>query len=159
MDPFILTLETLRTEDDPLVGGKAANLGKLLSARFPVPSGICLTTAAFRTWVAPCQEPISNLLSRPDRTVPARAQEAADEIATRLEGRGVPPSVEEALRAALSTRVATSTLAVRSSSTAEDRADVSFAGQYETILGVRGRRAILDAVLVCWRSFFSPMHW
>jgi pyruvate,water dikinase len=156
LDPFVLTLLTLRPEDAPLVGGKAAKLGELLSARFPVPSGICLTTAAFRTWVAPCQEQIANILSRPGLTDPARAREAADEIAVLLEDRGVPPSVEEALSAALSARVATAPLAVRSSSTAEDRADASFAGQYETVLGVRGRSAISDAVLVCWRSFFSP---
>lgn len=131
-----------------------------------MPPGVCLTTAAFRSWVAPHQEQISRILSRPDLTDPARAGEAADEIAALLEGHGVPPSVEAALSAALRGRAAASPLAVRSSSTAEDRADVSFAGQYETVLGIPSRSAVfdagvgdagvLDAILVCWRSFFSP---
>jgi pyruvate,water dikinase len=155
-DPFVLTLETLRPEDNRLVGGKAAKLGELLCAGLPVPAAVCLTTAAFRTWVEPYQEQISQILSRPGLTDPAWARGAANEIETLLLGRSIPSEVEEALSRALSTRVSTSPLAVRSSSTAEDRADVSFAGQYETVLGLQSHHDVMDAVLVCWRSFFSP---
>src|SRR5438132_12740950 len=62
----------------------------------------------------------------------------------------------EALDAAWPTLEKSFPLAVRSSATAEDRADVSFAGQYDTVLGVRDRDGLLAAILACWRSFFSP---
>ena len=115
MNPLVLTLDSLQPEDAPLVGGKAANLGALLAAGFPVPPGVCLTTAAFRQWVAPCQEPIARILSQPGLTDPARAQDAAEEIAALLDRPQRPALVEEALNAGLSARSETSPLAVRSS--------------------------------------------
>jgi pyruvate,water dikinase len=90
---------------------------------------------------------------------PAEAEAAAQIITGLLADLTVPPVVVEALRgrwpAALSSSI---WLAVRSSATAEDRADASFAGQYETVLGVpaRDEAALHEAILACWRSFFSP---
>jgi pyruvate,water dikinase len=68
----------------------------------------------------------------------------------------MPLSIIHALRAALSAEVdGGAPVAVRSSATAEDGAEVSYAGQYTSMLGLRDEGTIVDAVITCWRSFFS----
>jgi len=112
------------------VGGKAATLGRL-AARFRIPAGFCLDTTVF------------------DRFAAAQDGDAAARD-------GLRRIVAEALEA-LEARVgcADPALAVRSSAIGEDGGGSSFAGQHETILGVRGPDAVTDAVLACWRSATS----
>ncbi|UMO99514.1 PEP/pyruvate-binding domain-containing protein [Amycolatopsis sp. EV170708-02-1] len=112
-----------------LVGGKAANLAEMISAGFPVPEGFCITTAAYRQVVADDRE------GRPDVPLPAWLETGIVEAYERLSPDGP--------------------VAVRSSSTAEDLPDASFAGQYDTFLGVRGADEVLAAVRRCWASLWS----
>src|SRR5205823_1708157 len=114
------------------IGGKAAQLWKLQAAGFPVPPSFCLTTTAFHQALAPYREPISRLLSSADLTDADVARAVSAEIMTMLADWELPAIVIEALDAALPTLEKSFSLAVRSSATAEDRTDVSFAGQYET---------------------------
>jgi pyruvate,water dikinase len=155
MAPLVLPLADLLPEARPLVGGKAAALGALLRAGFPVPPGFCLTTAAFAEALAPARDDLAAILADVRPGDSAIAVAAAEACAERLAALAVPPSVAAAIRVALvELGLADLPLAVRSSATAEDRGDVSFAGQYETILGVRGPEGVLAAVLDCWRSFY-----
>jgi phosphohistidine swiveling domain-containing protein len=156
LESLILTLDTITHEELSHIGGKAAQLWKLQAAGFPVPPSFCLTTTAFHRALALHRERISRHLSGSDLTDADTAHAVSDEIMTILANWELPAIVIEALDAALPTLEKSFPLAVRSSATAEDRADVSFAGQYETVLGVRDRNALLAAILVCWRSFFSP---
>jgi phosphohistidine swiveling domain-containing protein len=153
----VLRLEAVRAADVANVGCKAAGLGELIEAGFPVPEGICLTTAAFRRAMESHRDALSEILSGGVANDPPARRAAADTVSRALCGLAVPPPVASALGALLREVFANgAAVAVRSSATAEDRADVSFAGQYETILGVRGETAVLEAVLACWRSFFNP---
>lgn len=133
--PYVLSLQGLRRADVSRVGAKAANLGELAGAGFPVPDGFVLTTEAFDLFVK---------LNRLDETqTPEKVLMAA-----------MPLAVAEALRA-VSRNLDGRLLAVRSSGLAEDLEGASFAGQYETILGVHGYEALVQAVRQCWASAFS----
>ena len=132
---FILKLHDVSRADRLRVGTKAANLGELAEAGFPVPEGFIVTTSAFRYFLA------ANALG---------SVSSPEEVAAAP----LPREVANALGVALST-FADTPLAVRSSADGEDLADASFAGQYQTVLGVKGFDALIDAVRVCLASAFS----
>jgi pyruvate,water dikinase len=155
MSALVIPLASVRRHDVGRVGGKAAMLGSLHEAGFPVPAGLCLTTAAFAAALEPYRSQLTGLL-RDDLRRPETAQATAQAIAATLADLAIPEAVSEVLRQALPAVTGPDEfLAVRSSATAEDRADTSFAGQYETVLGVRGEAELLAAIVACWRSFFS----
>ncbi len=124
---FIKHFSEIMDEDLGHVGGKALNLGKLTRAGFAVPNGFCLTTDAYRFSV---------------KDVP----EVAKDIA-------LAPALIAAIQDARA-RLQTDTVAVRSSATAEDLGDASFAGQQDTFLNVTDD-TLLDAVKACWASLRS----
>ena len=133
--PYIVPLHDVTRADTSRVGAKAANLGELARAGFPVPDGFALTTRAF------------------DHFVTANALDGTQSLEHVLKAE-LPVDVQDALRA-VSRRLDGIPLAVRSSGVAEDLDGASFAGQYESILGVRGHDALVDAVRHCWASAFS----
>lgn len=131
----MLPLHDPAASDPRLVGAKAANLSRLLAAGFAVPDGIVVTTDAFASHLG---------------GTPADPQDGE----RRIPGTAIPEPVAHALADALAP-FGDLPLAVRSSGVAEDLTGASFAGQYETVLGVRGHDAVLDAVARCWASAFS----
>ncbi|MDH3305987.1 MAG: PEP-utilizing enzyme [Acidimicrobiia bacterium] len=133
--PYTLSLSQISRHDAPFAGVKAANQGELLAAGFAVPDGLVLTTTAFERFMT---------------------QHGLDETASAEDvlNAPIPDDVLEALYLAAAA-LGDVPLAVRSSGVAEDLAGASFAGQYETVLGVRGREALHDAVARCWSSAFS----
>jgi pyruvate,water dikinase len=153
---YVVPLEEVSTADAPTVGSKAAVLGTLSRRGFPVPGGLCLTTAAFRLALSPWLDQINRLLEATDLGEAAEATSAAAQIGRLLAKLSVPAPVMAALRQALP-KIAGSEvrLAVRSSATAEDTAEASFAGRYHSAIGVRGEDAIESAIVAVWRSFFS----
>ncbi|HEX6305866.1 MAG TPA: PEP/pyruvate-binding domain-containing protein, partial [Anaerolineales bacterium] len=133
--PFVLPLQELTHADASRVGGKAAKLGELARAGFPVPDGFALTTEAFDHFVtANRMDETRSAESVLEAELPQGVQDALHEVSRKLDGRP---------------------LAVRSSGVAEDLEGASFAGQYETILGVRGYEELAKAVRRCWASAFS----
>ena len=128
---FIKHFSEIDAADLPYVGGKGLNLGKLTRAGFQVPQGFCVTTDAYRFSVQSLSEQNANVIKEL-----VLSPELVAEIQTARE------------------KLQTSTVAVRSSATAEDLAEASFAGQQDTFLNVEPDE-LLDALKACWASLWS----
>ncbi|OYO13384.1 phosphoenolpyruvate synthase [Enemella evansiae] len=145
-------LSTLDRDDLDQAGGKGANLGELVAAGLPVPDGFVLTTAAYTEFVTS-----NGLQPRIEELVAAGDPEAAADAIARMFREGeLSSALQTSLRGAYARLGADVAVAVRSSATAEDLAEASFAGQQETFLNVRTDSALLQAVRDCWASLWSP---
>ncbi len=116
-------------------GSKATNLAMLLDAGFPVPEGFVVTVDAFVDFLA---------------TIGDEAGVTSGSVA----GAPLPSAIRREVAAAVAD-LGDVPLAVRSSGVSEDLPGASFAGQYETVLNVRGAEAVLEAVQRCWASAFT----
>src|SRR5215203_4102395 len=143
---LVADLAQLGAKDFDRGGGKAANLGELLRAGFPVPAGFVITTPAYDL-VMKCNHLNLDLVDALSRGNPAQAR-------TWLEQATIPAEAKRAILEAYR-RIGNGSVAVRSSATAEDLPHAAFAGQQETFLGVSGEQALLDAVRRCWASLWS----
>ncbi|MGA2863634.1 MAG: PEP/pyruvate-binding domain-containing protein [Verrucomicrobiota bacterium] len=154
---LVVPLARLTGQDQALAGGKAANLGEMLRASLPVPGGFCVTTAAFGLWLDGSGT-ATGLLERLAQLAPEAAREireAAAALRQGLSASALPRPVEDAIRAAVEQHGPQMAWAVRSSATAEDLPEASFAGQHDSLLNVRGSEAVLAAVRRCWVSLFT----
>nr|WP_206079979.1 PEP/pyruvate-binding domain-containing protein [Propioniciclava coleopterorum] len=138
----IAPLAAFGRTDIATAGGKGANLGELVSAGFPVPDGFIITTAAYDHYVA--------------------ATGIADRLAAAPDGAAARALFEPPMPAGLAEEISAAhralgegPVAVRSSATAEDLAEASFAGQQDTYLNISGEAALLDAVRRCWASLWT----
>jgi pyruvate,water dikinase len=143
-----------------LVGGKARSLGALLAHDFQVPPGFVLSTNAYREHVQHngLAESIERLLAEAGGSYETQLR-AAEQIQALFTASRVPPGVAEAVleaHAHLCDGQPDTPLAVRSSATAEDLATASFAGQQETYLWLLSAEQVLEHVLRCWASLFTP---
>ena len=143
-------------------GGKGVNLANMLRADFPVPTGFIVTTTAYLAFVTAngLQGQLSKLVCTDDPT----ALEAATQAIFNLFEQGeIPEDIAQEIkdgyrqlaRASQCPETVLLPVAVRSSSTAEDLAGASFAGQQETYLNVYGEAHLLEAVKRCWASLWS----
>ncbi|MBF5028872.1 phosphoenolpyruvate synthase [Micromonospora sp. ANENR4] len=140
------------------VGGKGAHLGALTRlGGVRVPPGFCVTTDAFRLAVArtPALAGPLERLARADADDPAAIRAAAAEVRRAVERAPLPGEVAAAVTAALAGLGTEAAYAVRSSATAEDLPDASFAGQQDTYLNVVGTAEVLRHVSRCWASLFT----
>ncbi|ATB33473.1 phosphoenolpyruvate synthase [Melittangium boletus] len=156
-DPLILPFERISAADLPRVGGKGANLGEMARAGLPVPPGFCVTTAAFDAFLAGHGDTgslFAALEALDGRDVEA-ARQVAESTRAALGRAPLPPAVADAVLATWKEMGPEVSWAVRSSATAEDLPDASFAGQQDTYLNIRGADALLDAVRRCWVSLFT----
>ncbi len=153
--PFVLPFSAIDATSLPLVGGEGANLGEMTAAGFPVPGGFCVTTAAWRAFLE---------AAPPDVFAPLDGLTAGDLAAVRSAGATVratlgalpiPPAVATDVTHALRALGVEHPCAVRSSATAEDLPDASFAGQQDTYLNQLGEAQVLDGVRRCWISLFT----
>jgi len=156
MTELVLPLADCTSDVAGQVGGKAIGLGALLRDGHPVPAGFTVTTAAYRAALGALDEQITALVPASEGATTDRA--ASDAIRQLVEEQAIPDAVLEAVRAAYRALDPTGEVlvAVRSSATAEDLPDASFAGQQDTYLGVRGTDAVVAHVRRCWSSLFSP---
>ncbi len=163
---IILWFEELRKEDVPLVGGKNANLGEMINAGIPVPPGFAVTAYAYKRFIEETgiKDKIYEILREVIKEKkPEEYQEASRRIRELIESTPIPEDIERAIREAyreLCRRVGLKEpklpVAVRSSATAEDLPDASFAGQQETYLNVIGEDEVVARVKKCWSSLFTP---
>ncbi len=162
--PLILPLDS---PDATLAacGGKGVNLAKLARAGLPVPPGFVVTTDAYRQFVAAhdLQPFILATLAATDSDDPAALETASAAIRARFALAPIPTELAAAIVDAARVLTTDHRLpitahlpqAVRSSATAEDLPDMSFAGQQDTFLNVVGDDALLEAVVACWSSLWT----
>jgi phosphohistidine swiveling domain-containing protein len=155
---LVLPLSDLDRTMLTVVGGKAANLGELIRAGFSVPAGFCVTTAAYARLCARADLDtyLSGLAATP-RDDEARQAELAAAIRTALLETPLEASIVEAVTSAYQALSSEAPLpvAVRSSATAEDLPDASFAGQQETYLQIIGIERLLKAIQQCFASLWT----
>jgi len=149
-------LDDVRSTDLGTVGGKAASLGELTEAGLPVPPGFVVTAGTYRTFIeeAGIDEELFSAVDvdSEDSEALETAHERAHELIVETE---VPENVRaEIVEAYRSMGDGETFVAVRSSATAEDLPDASFAGQQETFLNVT-EDDLVDRVQECWASLFS----
>ena len=142
------------------VGGKGISLAKMIQAGFPVPNGFHISTEAYRQFVAAnrLQTKIITALKDVDASLPASLETASATISRLFADSAMPYEIANAIKGAyltLDTSHPTLPVAVRSSATAEDLPEASFAGQQETFLNIRGEADLLDAVKKCWASLWT----
>ncbi|HEY0738291.1 MAG TPA: PEP/pyruvate-binding domain-containing protein, partial [Herpetosiphonaceae bacterium] len=139
-----------------LAGGKGANLARLARAGLPVPDGFILTTSAYSAFVAAngLKQQILDLIEQTTLDDPQLLEATSATIRALFAAGTMPAAIAAALRTAY-TEIGQPAVAVRSSATAEDLPDLSFAGQQDTFLNIVGEHALLDAVIRCWSSLWT----
>jgi phosphohistidine swiveling domain-containing protein len=156
---WIVPLDQATDRDERTLGGKAAKLAQLAQAGFHVPTGFCITTSAYAHFLheANLTRVIRMELGR--KPFESMRWEEIWDTALRIRSAFLTAPVPETLAQAIGVSVARlgpgKRLAVRSSAPGEDAADRSFAGLHESVVGVAGVEAVLDAVRVVWASLWS----
>ena len=162
---LISWFETLRVTDIPVVGGKNASLGEMIEAGLPVPPGFAITAYSYEKFIEETRlvEKIYKVINDViiDKDDPQLYDVASKKIRELIEKTPVPKEIEIAIKSAYKElnkrlKLKETFVAVRSSATAEDLPDASFAGQQETFLNIRGTEDLMDKVRKCWSSLFTP---
>lgn len=157
---YILEFSEIDKESIPEAGGKGANLGEMTQAGFPVPPGFLVPSSAYRLFIEEndFEKQIRNILKTANTNNPKELQSASEKIMRLLKRGTIPKEVAgEVVKKyeRISSWFRESLVAVRSSATAEDLPQASFAGQQETFLNVKGDANLLEAVRNCWASLFT----
>ena len=153
---LIASIADVCKDDVALVGGKGANLGELTRAGIPVPPGFVVTVHAYSRLldVTELREQSEWLLKDLDVNDRSSLKLAAAEIRRLITAAEMPKDVASQIGTAYR-QMDMGLVAVRSSATAEDLAEASFAGQQETYLNVEGEAQVVRAVQNCWASLFE----
>ncbi len=152
----IAWFEEITKDDIGLVGGKGANLGELARAKVPVPPGFVVTADTYFEFLkqTKLETVIRKLLEGIDIYDNQKLREISDKIKQQIISQQIPEDISEIIKISYR-RLGSELVAVRSSATAEDLPDSSFAGQQSTFLNVRGDDAVVNAVKNCWASLFE----
>lgn len=160
---LILDFAHPRSVDARLVGGKACGLATMTREGIPVAPGFSVSTLAYRDYVSSTglRARLDALLGAVNRDSLDTLDRAARTIAQWFDDTPLPSPLHAAVGAAYADLCRTLaapdvSVAVRSSATAEDAADASFAGEYETFVGLRGSEAVELHMRRCWASAFTP---
>ncbi|MFQ6028344.1 MAG: PEP/pyruvate-binding domain-containing protein [Dehalococcoidia bacterium] len=160
---YIHWLDQLDHEQDHLVGGKGSNLGRLMRSGIPVPPGFCISLQAYQD-VAQHLDFSSKSQHLLTGLNPEDFQQLAS-ISGSLQALFLTSeSVQDAWQEIIGAYVElgqqvgnpNTTVAVRSSATAEDSPEHSFAGQHDSYLGVVGNQDLVEGVKKCWASLWNP---
>jgi len=157
---YVVWFSEVGKEDIPLVGGKAANLGEMYGADFPVPNGFVITSRAYYFFIKEnnLNKKIEHLLNtanfeRPETLVGLSADIKKAIIEAEM-SKDLITEIRDHYKK-LGGLFSDALVAVRSSATAEDLPNASFAGQQETFLNVSGDSVLLHKVKQCWASLFD----
>ncbi|MFH1648592.1 MAG: phosphoenolpyruvate synthase [Patescibacteria group bacterium] len=155
----ILRFKDIRRYDIPLVGGKGANLGEMINAKIPVPDGFVVTAKAYYDFLksTSLKKKILTELQGLDYEDSKELQSAAKKIRTAILAADMPKELAEEIKEAYHKLSGENDkyVAVRSSATAEDLPEASFAGQQDTHLNVKGYKEVVKHVQKCWSSLFT----
>lgn len=160
---IVLWFREIGREDIPLVGGKCANLGELLSKiKVPVPDGFAVTASAYRLFLekTKASEKIEVLISKMDASNMESLNNTSKKIRKYIENVEMPEEIQDEILKSYDKlcdqrKNKNLAVAVRSSATAEDLPGASFAGQQDTFLNIT-RKNLLISVQKCWSSLFTP---
>ncbi|MCX4092442.1 phosphoenolpyruvate synthase [Nocardia sp. alder85J] len=163
MTDYVAGFEDLRLDDADRAGGKGANLGELVAAKLPVPSGFVILRAGYehaidhgvhgRQLYALHTEALAAATARAQ---PQRLEELCREMRDLVHDSAIDAQLRATVLAAYHGLGAEVPVAVRSSAVGEDGATASFAGMNVTVTNVHGDDALLAAVVDCWASLFTP---
>src|SRR3989339_1635439 len=155
----ILWFKDIHKNDIPLVGGKGANLGEMTNAKIPVPNGFVVTATAYFDFLktTSLKKKILEELGGLDVNDSKKLQEASRRIKVAVKAAEMHEELAEEIKDSYHQLSGEydRLVAVRSSATAEDLPDASFAGQQETYLNIKGWADVVKHVQMCWASLFE----
>jgi len=161
-EKYIKWFSGIGLDDIALVGGKGANLGVMTQKGIDVPPGFCVTSQAYIDFIsgAGLGQVIRDIIGSIDFEDTADLSAKCTDIRRRITDTPVPQDIKDAIESAytqLSKNIGLSDpqVAVRSSATAEDLPDASFAGQQDTYLYIRGFQEVVEHVKRCWASLWT----
>lgn len=159
---YIKWFDEIGKDDIPKVGGKGANLGELTHMGLPVPPGFCVTAGGYDKFIdyAELDEVVRFLMESVNVDDVDALTEASKAIQDKINMGEIFPQLEEEIVNAYrefseKINVKDPEVAVRSSATAEDLPDASFAGQQDTYLHIRGEEELVKHVRMCWASLWT----
>ncbi len=158
----VVWFNEVNKESIPIVGGKGANLGEMTAAKFPIPGGFIVTAQAYMDYVtrSGIQKEIIQLANNVDvnntADLQATARKIQEIILSRPMLQDIAEDIKEYYNEINKTRGEQIYVAARSSATAEDLPEASFAGQQATYLDVQGENELIKAVRKCWASLYTP---
>jgi len=154
---YILDFKAISASDHSRVGGKCASLGDMIQAGVSVPPGFAVTTDAYLAMLDGhgLRLEIERALANVDPDDFDKVDRAAQAIRIRIRSHHLPSGVETAVREAYAAMGSELPVAVRSSATAEDLPDASFAGQQDTYLWVIGADDVVARMRDCWASLYT----
>ncbi|MBU5669341.1 phosphoenolpyruvate synthase [Peptoniphilus sp. MSJ-1] len=159
---YIKWFNEIGKDDVGIVGGKGANLGELTSFGLPVPPGFCVTAGGYTEFIkyAELDEVVKLLMEAVDVDDVDELTRASEEIQNKIKEKDFNPELEEEILRAYrefseSIGVKDPEVAVRSSATAEDLPDASFAGQQDTYLHISGEEELLNHIRDCFASLWT----
>ncbi|WP_051268116.1 phosphoenolpyruvate synthase [Terrimonas ferruginea] len=163
MNNYVIPFSHITIDDVGIVGGKNASLGEMyarLSPRgIPVPDGFATTAVAFDEFLTAnrLKEPLRKLMAQIDKITYSNLEETAVQARQLLLKASLPQQLQEAVLDAYKVlqTSGTSAVAVRSSATAEDLPQASFAGQHESYLNISGGENVLNAIRRCYASLYT----
>lgn len=154
---IIAWFEEITKKDIGLAGGKGANLGEMVQAKIPVPPGFVVTSTAYFEFLKETNlaTDIRRLLKGLDPDDSKTLQKVSSSIKEKITSVSMPDHIVREINLAYQ-KLGSGLVAVRSSATAEDLPDASFAGQQRTYLNIDGEDSVVKAVQGCWASLFEP---
>lgn len=155
---LLVWLEDVDKEDARYVGGKAANLGEMIQAKFPVPNGFVITENAYRQFIKEnkLDLKIKHILGTVSYSHQDSLSQVSRSIKKLITTSKIPDEISNEVFKFYRDLDKEPYVAIRSSATSEDSKDASFAGQQETYLNVRGESSLLEEVRAAWASLFEP---
>ncbi|MFC2019362.1 phosphoenolpyruvate synthase [Chloroflexota bacterium] len=152
----IVWFKEVTKNDVPTAGGKGANLGEMVNADIPVPPGFIVTASAYFDFLKQTgiTDKIAKALKSLDIHDNNQLQEASSRIKRIISEANMPPEIAADIRQHYK-QMGEGLVAVRSSATAEDLPEASFAGQQRTFLNIQGEDEVVAAVQECWASLFE----
>jgi pyruvate, water dikinase len=157
MSQYCLPFSAINRHDVPLAGGKGANLGDMVQAGLPVPSGFVITSAAYRKMFTSfgLDVMVCDCLDAVDREDNLALMNVETEIRCLFEKQVMDSDLSAEILEHYNALGDNMPVAVRSSATAEDLAGASFAGQQNTYLNVYGDDELINTVVNCWSSLYT----
>ncbi len=159
---YVEFFKQLGKDDIPIAGGKGANLGELTNAGIPVPPGFVVTAGTYREFITKTgiDDQINDMLTGLDINNTNELQKVSDQIKDLIITTSIPDDIQRMIieaynKLCLDVDIEDVVVAIRSSATAEDLPDASFAGQQDTYLNISGIDDVIENVRKCWASLFE----